>query len=328
MLNDGKKHLLNEIFNQSLSEREGVDALKFRAKNEDNIASLDELEQLGLIQKEKNKYKLNLLAISMISEVRSKAEGLLYLCKNIFENLRVLYKENPGASWSIDVLSQKIDLPSDMILKGLPYLFNMPIWSSYTTNLKLDDASVTPSEGILKYKTFQDLISQLEKWIFLDQNHPLGNYKTLEEFPSYPSEQSPLSCEIKRGTIPKWLDKVNPETKELMKEIYFSLENEMRALPSMGLRTIIDIVCNDLVGDKGGFEKKVNLLVEQGHITVKKKEIINSALEVGHASAHRGYFPDLSDLNQVVDIVEHLLQEIYVLGDAAKKLNEKTPKRP
>ena len=127
--------------------------------------------------------------------------------------------------------------------------------------------------------------------------------------------------------IPSWHKNLNKTIQSLMEEVYYGLQKEMKALPSMGLRTVIDVVCNDLVGDIGGFSQKLDQLEKEKHITPKNKEILENVLEVGHASAHRGYFPELEDLRSVLDIVIHLLQEVYVLGTESKRLKEMTPKR-
>jgi len=112
-----------------------------------------------------------------------------------------------------------------------------------------------------------------------------------------------------------------------MEEVYYGLQKEMRVLPSIGLRTVIDFVCTELAGDIGGFVQKLNKLERDKHITPKNKELLESALEVGHASAHRGHFPELTDLHSVLDIVNHLLKEVYILGPKSLRLKSVTPQR-
>ena len=54
---------------------------------------------------------------------------------------------------------------------------------------------------------------------------------------------------------------------------------------------------------------------------------IETALEVGHASIHRGHFPTAKDLQVVMDIVDHLLEELYVLDKTSESLRASVPKR-
>jgi hypothetical protein len=55
---------------------------------------------------------------------------------------------------------------------------------------------------------------------------------------------------------------------------------------------------------------------------------LESALDVGSAAAHRGYAAKVDEVNIVMDIVENLLQAVYVFPDVARKLKESTPPRP
>jgi len=65
----------------------------------------------------------------------------------------------------------------------------------------------------------------------------------------------------------------------------------------------------------------------EGYVGRKKREFIAAALEAGNAAAHRGIAPDAKNLNRVMDIVESLLESVYVLGEAAAELRKVTPRR-
>jgi hypothetical protein len=80
------------------------------------------------------------------------------------------------------------------------------------------------------------------------------------------------------------------------------------------------------VGDIGGFGDKLDRLEELGLVGRQDKEILKIAVEAGHAATHRGYAPEAENVNQVMDIVEHLIEAIYVLGGAAKRLKKAVPK--
>jgi hypothetical protein len=113
-----------------------------------------------------------------------------------------------------------------------------------------------------------------------------------------------------------------------MGEIYRALTADCRALAMMGARALIDRVLRDSVGDNGPFEQRLNRLEESGVVGRKDRELLETALEAGHAASHRGYQPTIDTLNHVMDIVEHLLQSQYVLPAEAAKVAESTPTRP
>lgn len=96
----------------------------------------------------------------------------------------------------------------------------------------------------------------------------------------------------------------------------------------MGMRTVVDKMLNDLVGDFGGFAKKLNEAVKNGYLTEKQKQTIVAAVEIGHAASHRGYHPTTDQVIDVLDIVEHALVDGYVIGQASARLNASIPANP
>jgi hypothetical protein len=102
---------------------------------------------------------------------------------------------------------------------------------------------------------------------------------------------------------------------------------DARSVAAMGLRAIIDRVCDDKVGDVGGFDKKLGALVAGEFISSRERDILLAALETAHAAAHRAHRPSTDELSRLLDIVEHLLQGIHVLPDAAEELKKTAPKR-
>jgi hypothetical protein len=95
----------------------------------------------------------------------------------------------------------------------------------------------------------------------------------------------------------------------------------------MGARTLVDIAIIDKVGDVGTFEKKLQVLEEKGYVSKRNREVLYAALDAGSASAHRAHEFKADEVNQVMDIVENLLQAIYVLESAASVIKRATPPR-
>jgi hypothetical protein len=83
----------------------------------------------------------------------------------------------------------------------------------------------------------------------------------------------------------------------------------------------------DKVGDAGTFGQKLKALEDQGFISKRNREVLEAALNAGNASAHRGHKFESGEVNQLMDIVENLLQAIYVLEKAALKIKTATPPR-
>jgi hypothetical protein len=113
----------------------------------------------------------------------------------------------------------------------------------------------------------------------------------------------------------------------LVDEVYSALDNDCGRLATMGARTIVDMVLSDKVGDVGSFGKKLEKLERDGFVGKQNREFLEAALDTGNAAAHRGFEPKKEQLNHVMDIVENLLQAVYVLQGAAAELRKSTPPR-
>jgi uncharacterized protein YutE (UPF0331/DUF86 family) len=112
-----------------------------------------------------------------------------------------------------------------------------------------------------------------------------------------------------------------------MQEVYRSLDANNKRLPMMGARTLVDMLIVDKVGDVGTFDEKLKKLEHLGVISSQNRELLNAALDVGHAAAHRGHAPKSDEVNAVMDIVENLLHVVYILPEMAERLKKTTPQR-
>jgi len=117
------------------------------------------------------------------------------------------------------------------------------------------------------------------------------------------------------------------QIRDLLNEIYSALFSGNNRLVMMGARTVADIALTDKLGDIGGFAQKLDEAEKKGWITPAHRKVLAAAIDAGNAAAHRGYRPDKDQLDLVLDIVEHLIQLLYVLESNAKDLAKKTPQR-
>ena len=187
---------------------------------------------------------------------------------------------------------------------------------------------IQPSEAILHFDTFGSVIDQLRTWQTTRiRERQLAMATALRHYSNPLTELERSPSEITRQR-PDWFDQLPEPPRDLLVEIYTALAQDLRALPAMGVRAVIDVVCVTLVGDSGSFESKLDLLRERGHISDIERSILTAAIDAGSASAHRGYVPSKEDLTTLLDVVEHLLQAQYILPDAVEKMKSNTPSRP
>jgi len=118
----------------------------------------------------------------------------------------------------------------------------------------------------------------------------------------------------------------NSEFGDFLRETYIAFHAGSERLAIMGAWTLVDLFMNKTVGDIGGFQKKLDQLVEKGYLSKSNRDVLEAALETGHAVAHRGHKPTSQDVNLVFDIDENLLQTM-ILKREAQRLKRSTPKR-
>jgi hypothetical protein len=113
----------------------------------------------------------------------------------------------------------------------------------------------------------------------------------------------------------------------LLEETYTALHADSRRLAMMGARALIDAVIRRNTGEQPNFKSGLGALEEKNLISEQDRGIIEAAIDVGHASAHRGHKPTYEDVSVVIDIVERLIHT-EILAKQAQKLKQSTPPRP
>lgn len=126
--------------------------------------------------------------------------------------------------------------------------------------------------------------------------------------------------------FPKWITHINRDFTELLCEIYISLNAGSIRLPLMGARTLLDMFICEKIGDAGSFKSKIQKFVDENYISKSSQELLEIALEYGHAAIHRNYQPTKDEINGVLDIIENILHT-EALTDKTKDLRTSVPKK-
>ncbi|MGA7872075.1 MAG: DUF4145 domain-containing protein [Candidatus Binatus sp.] len=148
-----------------------------------------------------------------------------------------------------------------------------------------------------------------------------GTRETINYFPAAVSRRKPywLSGSLRRE---------QKKIVRLLDEIYVAVHEDLRVLAATGVRTLIDIVITEHVGDVGNFPAKLSAVEKRGFISPSNREFLEVTIDAGSASAHRGFQPSQQDLKLLLDITENLIASIYVLPGEVKALSKKVPPRP
>lgn len=126
---------------------------------------------------------------------------------------------------------------------------------------------------------------------------------------------------------PSWSRDLPIQLQSLITEIYAALADDSRKLAVMGARSILDIVMTQKVGRLRTFQSRLKALEAKGFIGKANREILRAALETRSAAAQRAYAPTSDIVNEIMDIIENLLQAVYIFPKSLKKIKRSTPRR-
>ncbi len=127
---------------------------------------------------------------------------------------------------------------------------------------------------------------------------------------------------------PVWVDKLPDELEGLMGEIYEARRGPSVRLIAMGVRAVIDFVMLAEIGDSGGFEEKLQRLLDKGLISQTQHDTLATVVDAGSAAGHRGFKPAVELIDGMIDVVESLLQQHYIVGPMVATLKRTIPPRP
>jgi hypothetical protein len=127
---------------------------------------------------------------------------------------------------------------------------------------------------------------------------------------------------------PEWVDQLNEELAGLLEEIYEARRKPMVRLIAMGVRAVVDAVMNAELGDVGGFEEKLEALVDKGLISIKQRELLAVVVDAGSAAGHRGFAPQIALIDGMIDAIENLLHQHYIIEPMVEQQKRTIPPRP
>lgn len=328
MLFDYDFPIIKDLFASISPGTQAIDAVVYRATHDEQLNLLESLENRILLKRENDLYTLPLVSIYLLSDDVPEAKKILSACEKLFEYLRGSYKKDPRKSTSLEDMMAETGLSEIDVRTGLFYLRDAPIWGGCSINvLGAESLMAIPGEAILGFKTFRDVLDRLYSWCSIRAINPsyeIGDWvkNDQEEVIQTPAHKNGRA--VRKESFSTNL----PQTlAELMAEVDKGIAEKLNTLSAMGMRAAIDQICNDTVGDVGGFGKKLDKLESEGHITSRNKGILKNTLELCHASAHRAHSPSDNQVQATYQVVKHLINEIYVLDSAAKDLAASAPKR-
>jgi len=110
-------------------------------------------------------------------------------------------------------------------------------------------------------------------------------------------------------------------------EVYGALDADLRTLAAVGIRTTFDVASSLLgIDEKLTFAAKLNALVEGGHIGKVDRSRLEGLIDAGNASAHRGWQPKFEDLDVMMEVLEHFVNDAIFAPRRRRALDERVAK--
>jgi hypothetical protein len=127
--------------------------------------------------------------------------------------------------------------------------------------------------------------------------------------------------------VPRWMFDLffsesvdNPVKRELLSEIYRALKVHCSRLTVMGVRALLEHIMIECVGDKGSFGANMKAFEDAGFISRLQRDALRPVVETGHASTHRGFKPTEKDIDGMLDVLENVVESIYISGLRSRAL--------
>lgn len=156
--------LLNRLLEQMPFAGVGVPAIKFRAENYSEVATLDKLEASGLIGRENDLYIVRSAALFFLDVER--ARFLLSNIEHVYACLRAQYRHTQQAQVPVTLLATQAQLSVSDTAAALQMMLDTPVWCvGWSTDIRKEDAYVCPGEDILKHETYAQLVDDVRSWM-------------------------------------------------------------------------------------------------------------------------------------------------------------------
>lgn len=110
------------------------------------------------------------------------------------------------------------------------------------------------------------------------------------------------------------------KVRSIYKETHAALCTKLKILAGVGIRALVEAVCSEEKAQGINLEKKIDDLVKKEVLTKRNAEILHKTRLLGNVAAHEVKAPSDSELDVAFDIVENLLETVYIIPKKAERL--------
>lgn len=106
----------------------------------------------------------------------------------------------------------------------------------------------------------------------------------------------------------------------IYEETHAALCGKLNVLAGVGIRSLVEAICKEKKANGRNLEQKINDLVTQGVLTQANAQSLHFTRLLGNLSAHEMTPSNTEELDIAMDIVENLLNTVYIIPEKTKRL--------
>ncbi len=110
------------------------------------------------------------------------------------------------------------------------------------------------------------------------------------------------------------------KVRSIYKETHTALCTKLKILAGIGIRSLVEAVCSEKAAAGRSLEEKIDDLVAKEVLTKINAAILHKTRLLGNEAAHEVKAPSDAELDVAFDIVENLLETVYIIPKKAERL--------
>lgn len=104
------------------------------------------------------------------------------------------------------------------------------------------------------------------------------------------------------------------DIKSIYAETLKAINSNQPILAGIGIRTVLDAITQEQKTRGNDLKEKIDNLVDKGVITGHEAETLHKLRDIGNKATHATIAYSNDELSVAMDVIEHLLQKIYILS--------------
>jgi Domain of unknown function (DUF4145) len=145
-----------------------------------------------------------------------------------------------------------------------------------------------------------------------DHSHDAEDYDYWgDDGPVYPNNEELYPSRIRGRMLADYF--LPKDVSQIYDETLLAVNNSAPILAGIGMRALLETVCKEKHADGSNLFKQIDDLTAKGILTPTAAKILHKIRTLGNASAHEVKPHSDKQLGIAMDIIEHLLKDVYIL---------------